>query len=68
MLLKFKTSKTATPNNEWLNFVQTSFAKSRIRKFIMKQNADFVKEEQIEKGRQTLIDAFKEKKIKANGR
>lgn len=65
-VVEIKTSKTATPNQEWLNFVQTSFAKSRIRKFIMKQNADFVKEEQIEKGRQTLIDAFKEKKIKAN--
>ena len=52
-VVEIKTSKTATPNQEWLNFVQTSFAKSRIRKFIMKQNADFVKEEQIEKGRQT---------------
>lgn len=57
------TQKNAAPNSEWLNIAKTNFARSRIRKYLVKQNADFVRDDQIKKGRQTLVDALRERKI-----
>lgn len=60
------TNKNATPNSEWLNMATSSIAKSHIRKFLMKQNSDFIRQDNIQKGRNSLAVSFRERKIKAN--
>lgn len=60
------TNKNATPNSEWLNMATSSIAKSHIRKFLMKQNSDFIRQDNIQKGRNSLAVSFCERKIKAN--
>ncbi len=60
------TNKNATPNSEWLNMATSSTAKSHIRKFLMKQNSDFIRQDNIQKGRNSLAVSFRERKIKAN--
>lgn len=62
-IVEVETKKDSTPNSEWLNIAQSNFAKSHIRKFLSRQNADLVKDSQIEKGKISLIDSFKERKI-----
>lgn len=57
------TGKNSSPNSEWLNVAKTGFAKSKIRKYLIKENADFVKDNQIKRGKQTLVDALRERKI-----
>lgn len=57
------TSKNAFPNTEWLNIAKTNFAKSCIRKYLIKKNSDYAKEDSIKRGRQILIDALRERKI-----
>ena len=57
------TNKNASPNTEWLNIAKTNFARSKIRKYLVKQNSDYVREDSVKKGRQVLIDCLKEKKI-----
>ena len=57
------TGKNSSPNSEWLNVAKTGFAKSKIRKYLVKENADFVKDNQIKRGKQTLVDALRERKI-----
>lgn len=60
------TNKNATPNSEWLNMATSSIAKSHIRKFLMKQNSDFIRQDNIQKGRNSLAVSFRERKIKSN--
>lgn len=60
------TNKNATPNSEWLNMATSSIAKSHIRKFLMKQNSDFIRQDNIQKGRNSLAVSFRERKITAN--
>ena len=60
------TNKNATPNSEWLNMATSSIAKNHIRKFLMKQNSDFIRQDNIQKGRNSLAVSFRERKIKAN--
>lgn len=60
------TNKNATPNSEWLNMATSSIAKSHIRKFLMKQNSDFIRQDNIQKGRNSLAVSFRERKIKAS--
>ena len=43
--------------------MKSNSAKTAIRKFIAKKNADLVREEKIAKGRQSVIDAFKDRDI-----
>lgn len=62
-IVEVLTNKDAHPNSEWLNIAKTNFAKSKIKKYLIKQNADYVKNDQIKKGRQALIDSFRERKI-----
>ena len=59
-IVEIKTSKTSQgPNADWLNIVTTNFAKNHIRKFLAKKNAEFMKEEIIQKGKTACLDAFK---------
>lgn len=48
------------PNEGWLKIVKTNQAKSHIRKFLLKKNADILRDTNIDRGRETLVDLFKE--------
>ncbi|MGM9873600.1 MAG: RelA/SpoT family protein [Bacilli bacterium] len=58
-MVEIKTSKTASPSEGWLNFVKSNLAKSMIKKYMMKKNAELLREEKIQRGKASLIDAFK---------
>ncbi|MCD8194982.1 MAG: TGS domain-containing protein, partial [Coprobacillus sp.] len=62
-MVEIKTNKNSHPSEGWLNFVQTSTAKTSIRKYISKKNADLERDEKIAKGRQSLSDAFEARGI-----
>lgn len=57
------TSKNASPNSEWLNIAKTNFARNKIRKYLVRQNADFVREDAIKRGKQALQDGLRERKL-----
>ena len=60
-IVEIKTSeKSQGPNEGWLNIATTNFAKAHIRKFLTKKNAEFTKEEKINRGRTSVIEAFKQ--------
>lgn len=57
---EIKTSKnSAGPNEGWLNIVKTLSAKNHIRKVIAKKNEEIYRVENIEKGKNILVDEFK---------
>ena len=59
-IVEIKTSKSSQgPNSDWLNIVTTNFAKNHIRKFLAKKNAEFMKDEIIQKGKTGCLEAFK---------
>ena len=59
-IVEIKTSKTSQgPNKDWLNIVTTNFAKSHIRKFLAKKNAEFMRDDIILRGRTSCVEAFK---------
>ena len=63
-MIEIKTSKTSPgPSEGWLNFVASASAKSCIKKFIAKKNAELLREDRIAKGRQSCIDAFHERGV-----
>lgn len=51
------------PNEGWLKLVKTNQAKSHIRKWLLKKNANFLRETNIEKGKESLREVFRENKI-----
>ena len=60
-IVEIKTSdKSQGPNEGWLNIATTNFAKSHIRKFLAKKNAEFTKEEKVNRGKASVIEAFKQ--------
>ena len=67
-MVEIKTSKTQEgPSEGWLKFVQSNTAKNQIKKYLAKKNEQLVREDKINKGRQSLIDAFKERNIDEKG-
>ena len=59
-IVEIKTSKTSLgPNEDWLKIATTSFAKSHIRKFLAKKNANFVRDDKIAKGKAACVEAFR---------
>jgi len=63
-VVEIKTSNTATgPNEGWLKIARTSAARSHIRKFLLKKNAELLKDERVTKGKQSCIDAFKDRGV-----
>lgn len=56
-------SKNASPNSEWLNIAHTNFAKSKIRKYLVHLNQDYIREDTLKKARQTMVDSLRERKI-----
>lgn len=63
-IVEIKTSKASTgPNEGWLKLVCTNGAKNYIRKFLADKNADAMRGDKIQKGRNSIIDAFKDRGI-----
>ena len=63
-MVEIKTSKASPgPSEGWLEFVKTNLAKSQIKKFIAKKNAELVRGEKIAKGKQSALDSFKDRGI-----
>ena len=63
-MVEIKTSKSSPgPSEGWLEFVKTSLAKGQIKKYIAKKNAELLRDEKIAKGKQSCIDAFKDRDI-----
>ena len=61
-MVEIKTSKTSPgPSDRWLDFVKSGAAKSAIRKFIAKKNAELLRDEKIARGKNSCIDAFKDR-------
>lgn len=56
-----KTSKNSQgPNEGWLKIVKSNLAKSRIKKFLQRKNADFIRDDTIQKGHTTMIDCARD--------
>ena len=63
-MIEIKTSRTSPgPSEGWLDFVVSSSAKSAIRKFIAKKNASLMREDRIQRGKQSCVDAFHERGV-----
>lgn len=56
---EIRTSKTASPNDSWLEIAKTSSAKAHIRRALQKKQEAFMREEKIRQGKQNLLDAFR---------
>ena len=62
--VEIKTSKSSPgPSEGWLEFVKTGLARSQIKKFLAKKDAELLREEKIAKGKQSALDAFKDRGI-----
>lgn len=62
-LVEIKTNKNSTPNEDWLEFVKSSTARSSIKKYVAKKNAELLRDDKIAKGKQSAIDAFKDRGV-----
>ena len=63
-MVEVKTSKNSPgPSERWLEFVKSNLAKTQIKKFLAKKNADLLREEKISKGKNSCLDAFKDREI-----
>ena len=62
-LVEIKTNKNSTPNEDWLEFVKSSAARSAIKKYVAKKNAELLRDDKIAKGKQSAIDAFKDRGV-----
>ena len=62
-MVEIKTNKNSEPSERWLEFVKTNLAKGQIKKYLAKKNADLLKDDKIAKGKQSCIDAFKDRDI-----
>lgn len=61
-MVEIKTSKTSTgPKESWLDFARSAQAKGAIKKSLAKRDAGLLREDKITKGKQSLIDAFKDR-------
>lgn len=56
---EIRTSKTASPNDSWLDIAKTASAKGHIRRALQKKQEAFMREEKIRVGKSNLLDAFK---------
>jgi len=63
-VVEIRTSKNPPgPNSRWLDIVVTSHAKACIRKYILKKNADIMRDENIARAKGVCVDAFRERGI-----
>ena len=63
-MIEIKTSRTSPgPSEGWLDFVASSSAKTAIKKYIAKKNASLLRDEKIQRGKQSCVDAFHERGV-----
>ena len=62
-LVEIKTGKNSTPSEGWLDFVKSNAAKSAVKKYIAKKNAELIREDKISKGKQSCLDAFHDRAV-----
>ena len=63
-MVEIKTSKTSPgPSEGWLEFVKSNLAKTQIKRFVAKKNAELLRGEKIAKGKQSALDSFKDRGI-----
>ena len=63
-MIEIKTSRaSAGPSEGWLDFVASTSAKSAIKKYVAKKNAALMRDERIQRGKQSCIDAFHERGV-----
>ncbi len=63
-LVEIKTNKNNPgPSEGWLDFVKSGAAKSAIKKYIAKKNAELIRDEKVAKGKQSCLDAFHDRGI-----
>ena len=63
-MVEIRTNRTSPgPSEGWLDFVASTSAKSAIRKFIAKKNASLMREDRIQRGKQSCTDAFHERGV-----
>lgn len=63
-VVEIRTSNTSSgPNEGWLKIARTAQARAHIKKFLLKKNADLLKDERIAKGKQSAADAFKDRGV-----
>ena len=63
-MIEIKTSsKSLGPSEGWLDFVASTSAKSAIKKFVAKKNASLMRDEKIQRGKQSCIDAFHDRGV-----
>ena len=66
-MIEIKTSKLSPgPSEGWLDFVKSSAAKSAIKKYVAKKNAELLRDEKIARGKQSCIDAFNDRCVDEN--
>ena len=56
---EIRTSKSARPNDSWLEIAKTNSAKNHIRRALQRRDADLLRQERIKAGHQSLADAFR---------
>lgn len=61
--VEIKTNKNSTPNEDWLVFVKSASARSAIKKYVAKKNAELLRDDKIAKGKQSALDAFKDREV-----
>ena len=67
-VVEIKTSVSSSgPNEGWLKLVVTTQAKSHIRKFLMKKNADYLRDTNIQKGKESVQELFREYGVNEQG-
>ena len=63
-LVEIKTNKNNPgPSEGWLDFVKSGAAKSAIKKYVAKKNAELIRDEKIAKGKQSCSDAFHDRAV-----
>lgn len=63
-VVEIRTSSSSKgPNEGWLKIVITNLARSNIKKFLAKKNAEILRDERVAKGRQSCLDAFKDRGV-----
>jgi len=63
-IVEIKTSKNPPgPNEKWLEWVASSNARANIKKYLLKKNATFMREENISKAKSACLDAFRDRDI-----
>ncbi len=65
-VVEIKTSQNPNINEGWLKIAKSTGAKNYIRKYLAKRNQEFLKETQIEKGKASLTDVFKDNGISSS--